>query len=59
MRQKSVFQDADYMSGFPGLIHPIRRKAVNDNKPSLYKTAFKHAVLMLGVFVGIFLIRSL
>ncbi len=32
MRSKSLFRDAEYLSDFLGLIHPVRRAAVNDNK---------------------------
>lgn len=59
MRERALSSNRTYAETFPGLMHPVRKNAANDNRPSLLKTVCKHVAVVLGVFAGLFLIKSI
>ncbi len=44
---------------FPGLLHPVRRSAVNDNNIPLLKTILKHSIIMFAALVTLYIVRSI
>ena len=58
MTMKKVAYKKESLSyNFPGLIQPVRQKAINDNSIPMFSMILKHSALMSFAFFAFYLIQ--